>query len=201
MYQAVPRSLCADFIARAAQTWNLIKYGKLTKIRISEETITEINLLELQIRHPQEIITVTISKPREAKIGADWEWWLGSRGYWLPLRVQAKKLDPVNLEYPYLDHKSRYGSQIRLLIDHSLKNNPPMIPIYIFYNYWDYKRFDPPWQCPSYPKLIEMLGCGLAEAISVKSIIDQGSTQLNDIANIMFPLELFGLLQGFLQKR
>jgi len=197
LYQTGLRDLCADFIYRAEQTWNLIGCGLNTGIDFSEESATDINLLELQMRHPYEVRTQKFTKPTEARIGADWEWWLGSEGYWLGLRAQAKKIDSQNLRYPYLDHRSRHGRQIELLISNSLAGNPPTIPIYILYNYWDSGRFDPPWLCPTYPKIPQMLGCGLCEAVAIKSIVDRGRNELKDIAQMMYPWSCLICCAGF----
>lgn len=200
MYQTTSGSLCGDFIAKAIQTWNRIKYSELWGLGILEESITDFNLLDLQIRHPQEIVTQKFPKPREAKEGADWEWWLGSEVFWLGLRVQAKILSPQKLRYLHLGYKNIYGRQIELLINHSFKNQYPKIPVYVFYNYWDVNRFDPPWLCPTYSKSVEMLGCGVSEAISVKSILDQGSDNLQDIADVMYPWSCLVCCKGFSKR-
>ena len=78
-------------------------------IRPSEETITEMNLTELQAKHPQQIKTQTFSKRKELKTGADWDWelWLGSQNLWLSLSIQAKKLNPQNLRYEDLDYQPK----------------------------------------------------------------------------------------------
>jgi len=192
-------NLCEDFIAKAKQTWNRIKLSALWGMSIFEETITDINLLDLQINHPNEITTKKFKKNEEARIGADWEWWIGSDDFWLPLRVQAKIVDPTTLRYPHLGYKSPNSPlrQIDLLIKYSLNDTPPRIPIYVFYNYWNVNRFDPPWLCCSYSKSLEMIGCGISEAISVKTILDQHSDMVKDIANIMYPWNCVVCCKGF----
>jgi len=192
--------LCVDFIHTAIQTWNRIKHGSLTGINLLEESITDFNLLDLQIRHPQEIITRKFSKRKEAKEGADWEWWLGSKGSWLGLRVQAKILDSQKMRYPHLNRSTGYGRQIDLLINNALSHSYPKIPIYVFYNYWNINRFNPPWLCKTFPKIIEMLGCGISEAITVRSILNQGSDKLQDIANVMYPWSCLVCCKGFSSK-
>lgn len=171
--------------------------SKTTRINIGEESITDFNLLILKDKHPQEIQTVKCTKPIEAKEGADWEWWLGCNDHWLGLRVQAKKIDMANLNYPYLNHVTRYGNQIDLLIRHSINHQPPMIPIYVFYNYWDTYQFDPPWLCRTYSKNVEMLGCGITEAGSVKPLIARGIDGLRDISPMMYPWSCLVCCRGF----
>lgn len=197
MYQPSVSRLCKDFVEQAVKTWKYIELSELTNIGLSEESITDINLLDLQRTHPSEILTQKFSKPRESQIGADWEWWLGSQGKWLGLRIQAKKLDPDNLSYPFLEHVSTNGRQIELLINHSLIQQPPRIPIYIFYNYWDMQQFSAPWLCQTFPPQLEALGCGVVEAQLVKRILDAGSNQLADIANLMYPWSCLVCCHGY----
>lgn len=192
-------SLCTDFIIRARWTWEWIKRATSVKIAPKEETITDLNLVELQTKHPNEIKTETFTKYEESRIGADWDWWLGSGDLWLRLGVQAKILDPQTLKYEHLDYspKNSPKRQIDLLIYHSLNDKPPKIPVYVFYNYWDINKFDPPWLCPIYSKSIETLGCAVSEAISIKSILDQGSKTLQDIADVMYPWSCLVCCKGF----
>ena len=187
MYRHPHTSLCRDFIDQAVTTWNRIRYGETTGIRIYEDTITDLNLLELQATHPHEIVTRKSPRWMESKIGADWEWWLHSSGVWIGLRVQAKKIDGRNLRYRWLDSRSRHGRQVDLLIDRSLNNTPPMIPIYILYNYWNLNRFDPPWLCCNFSKSVEMLGCSISHALTIKQMLDRQSIALKDISTIMYP--------------
>ena len=69
MYKTGSGSLCEDFIAKAKETWKRIKISGLWGMNILEETITDINLLDLQINHPNEVRTQKFSKPEEGKIG------------------------------------------------------------------------------------------------------------------------------------
>lgn len=196
-YRPKPRSLCEDLVDQAVKIWNWLGISQITGIGLSEESITDFTLLELQTKHPYEILTQKSTKRREARIGADWEWWLTSKGSWLGLRVQAKKIDSANLSYPNIDRRTRHGRQIELLIKHSKKGTPPKIPFYVFYNHWDVKRFDPPWLCGTYTKLPEMLGCGISHALCVKSILDRGNNRLQDIADMMYPWSCLICCRGF----
>lgn len=200
-YRPTPRRLCENFIDQAIKTWNWIETSQTMGISLFEESITDFSLLELQAKHPYEIITQKSTKKREARMGADWEWWLTSRDFWLGLRVQAKKIDPIKLSYPGIDRITQHGRQIQLLIDHSMKSSPPRIPLYIFYNHWDVKQFDPPWLCGTYAKLPEMLGCGISHAIPVKFILDQGSDRLKDLADKMYPWSCLVCCRGFSRAR
>lgn len=191
-------SLCHDFVGRAVNTWQSLRTSVQTGISLSEESITDFNLIELQCRHPSEIRTQKFSKHRESLVGADWEWWLGSKGFWLGLRVQAKKLDPSALTYPELDKQNENGMQIDLLIQNALTNTPKFIPLYVFYNYWNVDGFDPGWRCQTYPKSNEMMGCSLSYAGDVKEILDRGSKALQDISRVMYPWSCLVCCKGYL---
>ena len=199
VYYQTPGSLCEDFVDQSRKTWDRLRVSKLAGISISEESITDFNLLDLQIKHPYEIRTQKFNKRREAKVGADWEWWLGSRNLWLGVRCQAKKIDSANLNYPCIDERNQYGRQIDLLIANSLKHKPPIVPVFIFYNYWDVSRFDPHWLCLTYPKSLEMLGCSISHAVSIKPLLDQGHDGLRDIERIMYPWSCLVCCTGFSQ--
>lgn len=182
-------SLCNDFILQAVKTWNLLRISESTGIHISEESITDFHLLDLQYKHPSEVLTTKYSKWKEGTLtGADWEWWLLSANMnsALGLRVQAKKLDSANLRYDDLNHVTRSGRvQIDMLINNALNNHT--IPIYVFYNYWDTIQHNPSWNCGSNPKTIEMLGCGCCHASYIKSVINLGKNGLRDIDAYMYP--------------
>lgn len=61
-------------------------------VSYGEETITETNLLELRRRHSDVVHLRTFSKHQEAKIGADWEWYIVGGKRTLKMRVQAKRV-------------------------------------------------------------------------------------------------------------
>lgn len=197
MYPSFQRTLCQDFVLQAEETWNMMKLGHDTKIDVAEESITDWNLLKLQVNHPHEIRTQKFTKPVEGREGADWEWWLGEDDLWLGLRVQAKRIDSDQLRYQYLNHKTRYGNQADLLIDYAGKSQPPRIPVYVFYNYWDSDKFDPHWLCPAHPKKLEMLGCGVVEATLVRSILARGHDDIQTLSSVMYPWSCLVCCQGF----
>jgi hypothetical protein len=182
------RGLCEDFILQSRKTWNTIRQACKVRLNISEESITDFNLLELQKRHCHDIHTYKYSKQKESRYGADWEWWLTSNGWFLGLRVQAKKIQPKTLSYPYLNHLTPTGvRQIDALITQSAAASHLKIPIYVFYNFWDCSQYHAPWPCTFRKRNIRALGCGIVEARALRTIIDQGKNGLKDIARMMYP--------------
>src|SRR5689334_21335302 len=92
MQPAHGTSLCSTFEDLAARTWDYLLAGEQTKVRLGEETLTDINLVDLQRAHPAQVQTVKFTKSQERRNGADWELWLFEKGHVLALRFQAKKL-------------------------------------------------------------------------------------------------------------
>jgi len=195
-------NLCDGFIIQAKKVWNWLKTSIQTGIVISEESITDFVLLELQSRHPHEIITQKYTKRQESQTGADWEWWLTSGNKWLGLRIQAKKIDSKNLKYPELDKVNQYGRQVDLLIKNALQSQPNRIPLYIFYNYWDTNNYILKyWNCGTYPQDVEMLGCGLVDTFRVKNVLNTGSKLLKDIAPSMYPWSCLVCCLGYSRNK
>ena len=98
-------TLCKTFKRRSLSTWNLLSKGRRIGTQLLEETLTDINLLELKLSHPSEVITTTFTKPKEGTTGADWEWWFtGSSGYWLGFRVQAKIIELQSSVFEHLHY-------------------------------------------------------------------------------------------------
>lgn len=185
-------NICQSFIYRSIGTWFRLKSSIETGISISEDSITDFNLLDLQTEHPFEIKTQRFNSTKEGENGADWEWWLGSNDNWLGFRIQAKKIDVQTLNYKELDHKNKKGKQIDLLIEDSFDNDPLLIPLYVFYNYWD-NKFVPTWECKINSKCVDisdhepLFGCGLSYAIDVKEVLENKSKKIDDILEITYP--------------
>lgn len=186
-------SICYSFDEQSIITWKRQEFGNKNGISLSEDSITDFNLLELQIEHPYEIRTQTYSNTEEGKNGADWEWWLGSNHNWLGLRIQAKKLDGRSLTYGELDHTNSKGRQIDILIEEALNEYPPRIPLYVFYNYWNTTKVKPKWECDHEPQCFEILGheeffgCAFSYANHVKKILDTKGKKLDDIIKVSYP--------------
>lgn len=181
--------LCADFSVQSRKTWNIIKRAEKLGLNLSEESITDFSLLELQYKHSSEIQTFKFSKPVESSEGADWEWWLLSAGHFLGLRVQAKKIHSQTLTYPYLNYQPRGQStrQVDALINKALNTIYPKLPVYVLYNFWNCNNYYAPWFCSNHRRDVRMLGCSIVDARAIRAIIDKGQNRLEDIVNIMYP--------------
>jgi hypothetical protein len=158
-------TLCETFEFLAERSWWYLEAATAPELRIGEETLTDINLIDMQYRHPAEVVTEKFSKQMEAQNGADWEWWLIFGGRTLGLRLQAKKLYPEGMYLSLSGPGPR--NQLQALITQALADG--LWPLYCFYNQRN------PADPSEWPLLgsspIEQMGCGLAGAAAVKAVV------------------------------
>jgi len=194
-------SLCQAFRRRAARTWDLIDRAERSKHRLGEETITDLNLLELKERHPSEIIVTTYTKPVEGREGADWEWWLTGRSkLWLGFRVQAKIIDTSTATFPHLHYRKNANSpyQSDTLITRSLTAVPPRIPVYCLYSYWAPSFGNPVWDCRRFPPRAHAYGCSLLSAYAVVRLrISAAANALSHVRPDMTPWHCLICCSGY----
>lgn len=182
-------AICSTFKELAALTWRRIGQANRAGLFWSEETNTETLLLTMQERHPGQIAISAIPKWREARIGADWEWWFGEPGAWIGMRVQAKRIKLPQERFDGLFSqraKSQPATQIDTLIDRADRDG--IIPAYCFYvhssrwpslGFWPQRHMAEDEPTP--------LGCLIGHASSVRAM---RSTTLSKIASISFPWHL-----------
>lgn len=79
------QSLKWAFMRLAENTFYTLEHCRRVKHQIQEETLTDLNMLNLKRNHSTQLTTHTFSKHEEGKNGGDWEWWLtnSSRKRWL----------------------------------------------------------------------------------------------------------------------
>jgi len=173
--------VCGSFEYLARRTWRYVGAGQSTAVRIGEQTLTDINLVDLQLRHPNELCTHKFKPHEEVVNGADWEWWFRDGGSFLGARVQAKKL--------YFDagYKELYGRKGRDQADHLVDNvgGTGITPLYCFYNCVE------PGDSRDWPLLdrlpIRQMGCGIASAYAVQSALTTGTANLDVLAPLQRP--------------
>src|SRR5690349_11485911 len=87
----------------ALNTWNRLKAANALGVSPNEEALTDVNLLDIYLQSSSEIILWKCPKREEARIGIDWEWFIGNDTEgWYRYAVQAKKLS--NGRYRTLNH-------------------------------------------------------------------------------------------------
>ncbi len=196
--------ICNAFRSVEYTVWNLLResryygYYRTTKgiyrgLNISEETITDIMLLNLSRRSPYDMIILKLTKSVESQEGADFDLWIMSKCGIIGLKIQAKRLyrEKNQYIYRYLDHSHGGHRQIDMLIANA--KNYGMAPLYMFYNHWDYGF---PYQryishlhrsgCTVYNP--RNLGVTVASAFKIKGFIDNGKKTLTEILKVSYPV-------------
>lgn len=180
--------LCHSFLEIADRVWREIGEAERAGLSYGEETITETILLQLNQNHSVNVQIKAFSKQvEEPKNGSDWEWWIGKKGRWLGMRIQAKKIKLPNEIFHRLQTyktKSMSDTQIDTLI--KVAQADRLNPAYCLYVHS--RKIAPlwrksmscfvPWHWPN------QFGCLIADAAAVKST---GSNKLADLAHVCLP--------------
>jgi hypothetical protein len=120
------------FSNRAYWTNTLINSAILTGLGVLEETITNVNLIEIELSHKDFIVTKQFTRKEEgSESGADWLWFIGEPGCWFPLLVQAKIINPKTSMCFYLNY--RRGEQRNLLL--KFASQYKLFPLYCIYSH------------------------------------------------------------------
>lgn len=172
------QTICDTFRAIAAKTHGHLVLAESASHQPLEETLTDINILQLKLRHPKEVYSQLFNKRREASTGADWEWWLTNarRTAWLGLRVQAKMLHLLSDTYPHLHYVSGKPpvSQVSRLISDAAGYG--LTPLYCLYlRLSSAVSMKSSTRCRSLAYAPEHFGCSLAPAIHVRNLQVSGN--------------------------
>lgn len=96
---------CSLFEHLAADTWQRLMYGIALACSQSENTITDLNLLEICRANLPHLRVYKARGRDEPKNGFDWEWFIGNqKNGWYRFSVQAKKLYDQKRKYSSLRH-------------------------------------------------------------------------------------------------
>jgi hypothetical protein len=185
MFSFVPLksgSSLEDSLGQLAKwTWDTIRDGANLNLRVGEETITDLLLLNLTRRFSDTIAVHKWSKIEEGRTtGADWSWCFVGRSRCFVMRVQAKRSD--NDQYLHLNHKTgpRKRPQIDLLIASARKRRA--FPAYCFYNH----VVDESVRNALGNPLSKKWGCAMADARQVREFILAKKNGFKDI--LMAPM-------------
>lgn len=189
--------LCEDFAFQATRTWDFLAEGARYKLLPGEETLTDINLLELKRRLPTFIYVEKFTRYREGRdTGADWEWWISSHDEWLGLRVQAKKLDPLTQRYELFrtDAEKALAQSESLMAAAAAGSEERLYPVYCFYNTNCPTPPDPP--CSPRQPDGRVFGCTLVAAPVVRELLRAGKSLYTDFAPFAIPWSCLFCLDG-----
>jgi hypothetical protein len=162
-----PASAGQLFERLAQDTWERLEAAHALGISQSEETITDINLLEMARARLPRLRVYKATKAEESEKGFDWEWWIGSRLHgWWRYAVQAKRLESKSGRYRSLRHRVGVRFQIEILEDFARSQGA--VPLYCLYNYVDSPVAVAGWQC-NLTVDEPQLGCTLVPLDAVKA--------------------------------
>lgn len=166
-YHATLQRLAQQVDQSSRQIWeNSARryHHRAGRLQHNETTTTDTFLTSLEENGVIEFYQ--FSSKEESRLGADWEWWIGSNTIgWACARIQAKRAYPGTAtgvraprgpEYRKLAHEVGTESQMKLLIDgcqRGLRPDRPkrpdtnlrdgvIRPYYAFYNGWPCDAFD-----------------------------------------------------------
>lgn len=120
------------FKYRASMIHELITFSYSREhLGVSEESITEMTLVELERTLAPHLITRKFNKHEEfSDSGADWLWTIGRPGRWFSLLIQAKLARPGRKDLRGLHHND--GGQLAQLIAYAREQR--CLPLYAVYN-------------------------------------------------------------------
>jgi hypothetical protein len=129
--------LCQTFQEIAHQTFDMLGRARSVEHQPLEETLTDINILELKTRHGREIFSENFNKKKEGANGADWEWWLTneSMNSWLGLRVQAKIINFKSNSFKHIHYYSKKSAEYQLNKLKRASFNEGLIPLYCLFTH------------------------------------------------------------------
>lgn len=173
--------LCNTFRNQASRVWHRTGDAAALKMRLNEETITEMALFEIALaqRNSRKFSVEVFTKAAEARNGADWELWLVKKGRGVGFRVQSKRL--------YLSGKyemlfKRGVGQAQKLISSAATGN--CAPLYCFYNHPNSaEKFNfPDSGCGHDYRGASRWGCALVDANQVLGLYEDNIQFLSPLS-------------------
>lgn len=157
----------------SCDTHNRLQAAALFSCSQSEETITDIVLLDIAKDLRTAVVAEKTNKRQESDSGVDWEWWIkaGARP-WLRMAIQAKKLSERG-EYPRIHHANNNGLQIDMLARYARRNR--VRAFYCFYNYFPEEPTRARhWRCCDPSGGLDLLGCSITPIATVRRLTRGG---------------------------
>jgi hypothetical protein len=172
--------------------------NQISRIALTEESLTEINLQDLDMMNYPGFYVESFSKHRESNVtGADWEWWFIQKDMAFGMAVQAKRLLRNNkYSIDYIPNNN--VPQIFRLLDYSRQNG--LTPLYCFYNYFDL-NFQAgngiTWKCQSITERRALFGCSIAHGVNIYNLYNNKMLGLENVSPYMLPWHCIVCCPGF----
>jgi hypothetical protein len=181
-------TFCETFRSIASQTWDKLAQAKSVNMQISEQSFTNFNLLDIKLRHQQNVDIITFGTNAESKNGADWELWIEDKGLYMGFRMQAKVIDLSTHRYKQLYDENKNIYQCDTLIKSALKPKCMLFPLYCLYTYWEWSKFPDFHDITRRTGAKEHFGCSLLDPFTVLSLRNtKNNTHIKKLLHGMSP--------------
>ncbi len=168
----------------AALTWGWLHDARRLGLGFSEDTISDLAMLEIGRTVPDRVGVFRVSKLDERLVGFDWLWVILRSGS-IPTFyvVQAKKLKLDSPAYSYGRLKYKAGSHYQIDALEDFADWLGAIPLYCFYNNVDDHTAEMYWNCRiQQPADLSQLGCTVVPLDVVRPVHDRrGSKRFDSI--------------------
>ena len=153
----------------SGETWERLQDAMNLSVSFGEETITDLLALDMSRKGLKTTMFEQISKPVEAYIGTDYDWWVDHDDIgWIRLAVQAKKLVLDRQQYNFRHANTSTVQQIDLLERYAKKVRA--LPFYCLYNYSNNVNSQDHWRCDLRPFEENDLGCTVVPSRAVRGL-------------------------------
>jgi hypothetical protein len=177
--------LYTTFQERTSWTSKIIEDGFSSRLGVLEETITDVNLIEISRKHSDYVLTRKFGRREEgSESGADWLWCIGEPGAWFSVLAQAKVINPKTSTCHALNYRS--GDQRRLLLDFARRHR--LFPIYCLYSQITDKSNPLSKSLPSLSSFdASEWACALVIPKFVRQLVDQKHKKQQDLLRYGIP--------------
>ncbi len=174
-FQTVGLSALGLFEHLAESTWGWLHDARKLGLGFSEDTISDLAMLEIRRSGLSGIDVQRVSKRKERLVGFDWLWVISRPGHQPTICVvQAKKMK-LDRSQAYSYGRLRYpaGSKYQMDALEDFADWLGAVPLYCFYNSVDCDTALMYWNCRvQQPPSIHQIGCTLAPIDVVRPVHD-----------------------------
>ena len=165
----------------AADTWERLKLSRDLRVRLGEETLTDLLALDFTRSMKDNARLFQCTKPQESVVGTDlWILIYAGSNRALAFAVQAKKLYPSN-RYEHLNARVKSSGPFQIDILEEFSGSVGAIPLYLLYNHADLDDTFHYWHCCQCADKGQ-LGCTLVPSWIIREAIsNRGHRDFNSI--------------------
>ena len=164
------------FEALARMTWGWLRDARRLNLGFTEDTISDLAMLEIARTVPNEVGVFRVSKPDERRVGFDWLWVIlrsGMTPVFYVVQAKKLKLDQTST-YSYGRLKYKAGSRYQMDALEEFADWIGAIPLYCFYNHVDNRTAASHWSCRIEPIADPpQMGCTVAPLDVVRPVHDR----------------------------